>query len=197
MTQLTYKNNVVRKTRHWVVLTSFIVVMTMIGYQLWLAWPSLVLKSIQWQRIVNNQLADLLYDARDNPLVSGGYLAGFSFLYGILHALGPGHGKVIVTTYLATQPTKAKASLILTFVSAFCQAMVAVALVSILLWGLSANTQEINQHALSFMTLSSMMVIVLGVMICWRVFRPFIIRKKTAATIIKNTITHAAVVTST
>ena len=179
MTQHTYTNSATQNKRHWIVLISLIVVVTMIGYQLWQSWPTLVLKSIEWQRIVNNQLADLLYDARENPLVSGGYLAGFSFLYGILHALGPGHGKVIVTTYLATQPTRAKASLILTFVSAFCQAMVAVALVSVLLWGLSATTQEINRHALNFMTLSSIMIIALGGMICWRVFRQFFIRKKT------------------
>ncbi|KEQ11705.1 membrane protein [Endozoicomonas montiporae] len=165
-----------QKRLQWVALTSLIVVM-LACHQLWQAWPTLVLKSIEWQRIVNNQLADLLYDARENPLVSGGYLAGFSFLYGILHALGPGHGKVIVTTYLATQPAKAKASLVLTFVSALCQAMVAVALVSVLLWGLSASTQDINRHALNLMTLSSGLIIVLGVMICWRVFRSLLFKK--------------------
>ena len=167
-----------RKALSKVALVGLIAVITLAGYQLWLAWPSLVLKSIEWQRIVNNQLADLLYDARENPLVSGGYLAGFSFLYGTLHALGPGHGKVIVTTYLATQPAKARASLILTFVSALCQALVAIALVSTLLWGLSATAQNINKHALNFMTMSSALIIALGVMICWRVVKPVFIRKK-------------------
>ncbi|MET4692569.1 nickel/cobalt transporter [Endozoicomonas lisbonensis] len=175
----TYSSSATPTGFHRVALTSLIVVMAMICYQLWQAWPTLVLKSTEWQRIVNNQLADLLYDARENPLVSGGYLAGFSFLYGILHALGPGHGKVIVTTYLATQPAKAKTSLILTAVSAFCQAMVAVALVSVLLWGLSGSTRDVNRHALSFMTLSSFLISVLGVMICWRVFRQLFQKKVT------------------
>ncbi|MDV5169245.1 nickel/cobalt transporter [Photobacterium rosenbergii] len=143
------------------------------AYQLWLAWPSMVLKSIEWQRAVNNQLADLLYDAKENPLVSGGYLAGFSFLYGTLHALGPGHGKVIVTTYLATQPTKVKTSLMLTLVSAICQALVAVALVSVLLWGFNASMREVSSQAVKFMTMSSALVSVLGVMICWRAIKRF------------------------
>ena len=155
----------------WLLSTCTIITILLTGYQIWQAWPALVLKSIEWQRIVNNQLADLLYDARENPLISGSYLAGFSFLYGILHALGPGHGKVIVTTYLATQPTRVKTSMVLTLVSALCQALVAVALVSILLWGLNASTGDINAHANSFIKLSSILVCVLGSLICWRVIR--------------------------
>lgn len=155
----------------WILLICLTLVIGIAAHQLWLAWPSMVLKSIEWQRVVNNQLADLLYDAKENPLVSGSYLAGFSFLYGILHALGPGHGKVIVTTYLATQPTKVKTSLVLTFISALCQALVAIALVSILVWGISSSTQDINSQATWFIKLSSILISVLGGMICWRVLK--------------------------
>ncbi|KLV07222.1 membrane protein [Photobacterium aquae] len=140
-------------------------------YQLWLIWPSLVVASIQWQREVNTQLADLLYDAKTNPWVAGGYLAGFSFLYGMLHSLGPGHGKVIVTTYLATHPAKVKASLILTVVSALCQALVAIALVSVLVWGFGASMRIVNQKAMFFVSLSFVLVVMLGGWICWKSIR--------------------------
>lgn len=159
--------------KEWLMLSLLMAAMLFGGYQLWLAWPSMVLKSIEWQRTVNNQLADLLYDAKENPLVAGGYLGGFSFLYGVLHALGPGHGKVIVTTYLATQPTKVKTSLVLTLVSAVCQALVAVVLVSVLLWGFNASMREVSSQAEKFMTISSALVSVLGGMICWRAFKGF------------------------
>ncbi|GAL05026.1 putative membrane protein [Photobacterium aphoticum] len=144
------------------------------SYQLWLLWPSMVISSIQWQREVNAQLADLLYDAKADPFIAGGYLAGFSFLYGMLHSLGPGHGKVIVTTYLATHPTKVKASLILTVVSAMCQALVAIALVSVLVWGFQASMRVVNERAMTFVSLSFALVAVLGGLICWKAIKQLV-----------------------
>ncbi|MGL6315185.1 nickel/cobalt transporter [Vibrio sp. WXL103] len=162
----------------WLMAIVFVIGLLIAGYQLWLAWPTMVLKSIEWQRAVNTQLADLLYDAQDNPLIAGSYLMGFSFLYGVLHALGPGHGKVIVTTYLATQPTKVKTSLFLTLTSALCQAFVAIALVSVLVWGLTSSMREVNSQAVKFMMLSSMMVSLLGLMIGWRAIRKLLSQLK-------------------
>ncbi|MDA0150105.1 nickel/cobalt transporter [Vibrio sp. LaRot3] len=137
-------------------------------YQLWGVWPSLVVTSIQWQREVNAQLADLLYDAKNSPVAVGSYLVGFSFLYGMLHSLGPGHGKVIVTTYLATHPTKVKMSLVLTVISALVQAIVAILLVSVLLWGFHASMREVNQKAMWLISTSYAFVTVLGALICWK-----------------------------
>nr|WP_249199453.1 nickel/cobalt transporter [Photobacterium sp. GJ3] len=142
--------------------------MTICGYSLWSMWPILVVESIQWQRKVNAQLADLLYDAKSNPLIAGGSLAGFSFIYGMLHSLGPGHGKVIVTTYLATHPTKVKASLMLTVISAFIQALVAIVLVSVLVWGFQASMRVVNEKAAVFVSLSFALVVVLGGLISWK-----------------------------
>nr|WP_237667964.1 nickel/cobalt transporter [Vibrio toranzoniae] len=136
-------------------------------YQFWLAWPSLIIASLQWQREVNSELAALLYEAQTQPWLAGGYLVGVSFLYGLLHSLGPGHGKVIVTTYLATHPTKVKTSLVLTILSAFCQALVAIVLVSILLWGFNASMRVVNQQANFFVSLSFALVVMLGCSICW------------------------------
>jgi len=157
--------------RRWYVSATFVCVMALIFYQLWSVWPTLVVESIQWQREVNAQLADLLYDAKSNPLIAGGSLAGFSFLYGMLHSLGPGHGKVIVTTYLATHPTKVKASLMLTAISAFFQALVAVALVSVLVWGFQASMRVVNEKATVFVSLSFTLVVLLGGLICWKAIR--------------------------
>ncbi|WP_241909855.1 nickel/cobalt transporter [Vibrio sp. 10N.261.55.A7] len=140
-------------------------------YQLWLMWPSIVVSSIQWQREVNTQLADLLYEAKTNPLIAGSYLIGFSFLYGALHSLGPGHGKVIVTTYLATHPAKIKTSLMLTVISALCQALVAILLVSVLVWGFNASMRVVNQQATVFLSLSFALVSILGALICWKAIK--------------------------
>ncbi|PMG27293.1 nickel/cobalt transporter [Vibrio splendidus] len=159
------------KTNYYLIGAGALLLVAVGAYQLWSMWPSLVISSIQWQREVNSELADLLYEAKSNPWGAGSYLIGFSFIYGMLHSLGPGHGKVIVSTYLATHPTKAKASLVLTVVSAFLQALVAILLVSVLLWGFSASMRVVNDKANMFVSLSFALVAVVGVLICWKALK--------------------------
>ncbi|CDU14121.1 nickel/cobalt transporter [Vibrio coralliirubri] len=159
------------KLNHYLIGAGALVLIAIGAYQLWSMWPSLVISSIQWQREVNSELADLLYEAKSNPWGAGSYLIGFSFIYGMLHSLGPGHGKVIVSTYLATHPTKAKASLVLTIVSAFLQALVAILLVSVLLWGFSASMRAVNDKANMFVSLSFALVAVVGALICWKALK--------------------------
>jgi nickel/cobalt transporter (NicO) family protein len=141
------------------------------GYIIWQAWPSLLISSMQWQKDINNQLSDLLYDAQDNSITAGLSLAGLSFIYGMLHSLGPGHGKLIVSTYLATHPTKIKLSLTLTVLSALLQAVVAIALVSSLLVIFNSSMREVNSEANRFVTLSFYTVVILGLVIVWRNLR--------------------------
>lgn len=159
------------KTSHCLIGAGALLLVVVGAYQLWSMWPSLVIASIQWQREVNTQLADLLYEAKSAPWAAGSYLIGFSFIYGMLHSLGPGHGKVIVTTYLATHPTKAKASLVLTIVSALLQALVAILLVSVLIWGFNASMRVVNDKANMFVWLSFALVAAVGALICWKALR--------------------------
>ncbi|MDA0117819.1 nickel/cobalt transporter [Vibrio sp. T11.5] len=157
-----------RPYQAWLVAFAVAAILAIGLYQLWLAWPTLVVNTLHWQREVNTQLADLLYDAKQNTMVAGGYLIGFSFLYGMLHSLGPGHGKVIVTTYLATHPTKVKASLMITVVSAMVQALVAIGLVTVLVWGFSASMRVVNQQASLFVTISFGLVALFGGLILFK-----------------------------
>ncbi|MFA0692103.1 nickel/cobalt transporter [Vibrio splendidus] len=159
------------KTNYYLIGAGALLLVAVGAYQVWSMWPSLVISSIQWQTEVNSELADLLYEAKSNPWGAGNYLIGFSFIYGMLHSLGPGHGKVIVSTYLATHPTKAKASLVLTVVSAFLQALVAILLVSVLLWGFSASMRVVNDKANMFVSLSFALVAVVGTLICWKALK--------------------------
>ncbi|WP_234425367.1 nickel/cobalt transporter [Vibrio coralliilyticus] len=160
-----------RPYQAWLVALAVTAILAVCLYQLWLAWPTLVVKTAHWQREVNSQLADLLYDAKENTLIAGSYLIGFSFLYGMLHSLGPGHGKVIVTTYLATHPTKVKASLVITVVSAMLQAIVAITLVTVLVWGFNASMRVVNQQASLFVTFSFGLVALFGGLIMYKALK--------------------------
>jgi len=68
-------------------------------------------------------------------------LLGISFLYGIFHAAGPGHGKAVISSYLVANEETAKRGIALSFVSALMQALVAVLIVGIGAWLLNVTAR--------------------------------------------------------
>ncbi len=68
-------------------------------------------------------------------------LLTISFAYGIFHAAGPGHGKAVISSYLVANQETAWRGIVLSFVSALLQALVAVVLVGVCAWLLNATAQ--------------------------------------------------------
>jgi nickel/cobalt exporter len=58
-------------------------------------------------------------------------LIGLSFLYGVFHAAGPGHGKAVISSYLLANEIELRRGILISFVSAFLQGLVAIAVVGI------------------------------------------------------------------
>jgi len=56
-------------------------------------------------------------------------LGSLSFLYGIFHAAGPGHGKVVISSYVLANERQVRRGVLLSFAAAMVQAAVAVAFV--------------------------------------------------------------------
>ncbi len=56
-------------------------------------------------------------------------LIGLSFAYGVFHAAGPGHGKAVISSYMIANEIELKRGVAISFVSAFAQGVVAIALV--------------------------------------------------------------------
>lgn len=98
-------------------------------------WDQTVLWVLQQQHAFHRELADLLQRLSDGSagMAAGWSLIGVSFLYGLFHAAGPGHGKAVVASYLLTQPTRLRRGAGLAATAAFCQGVVAVLLVNGLL----------------------------------------------------------------
>ena len=176
-------------------LILLITVLVSFTYLLYQNWPTLITTGIQWQKQINNELSELLHAAKNESLTAGISLIVLSFLYGILHSVGPGHGKLIVTTYIATQDAKVKLSLIITLVSSLMQAFVAVALVSVLLLAFNASMREINHAAEIFIPLSFYTAILLGIaVICRNLLLMYrVIKKHKQATIDSNKLMIKAV----
>jgi nickel/cobalt transporter (NicO) family protein len=68
-------------------------------------------------------------------------LLAISFAYGIFHAAGPGHGKAVISSYLVANRETARRGVVLSFVSALMQSLVAVAIVAICAWLLNATAK--------------------------------------------------------
>ena len=68
-------------------------------------------------------------------------LLGISFAYGIFHAAGPGHGKAVISSYLVANEETARRGIVLSFVAALMQALVAVLIVGIGAWVLNATAK--------------------------------------------------------
>ncbi|MDB5473822.1 MAG: hypothetical protein JWP99_1125 [Devosia sp.] len=58
-------------------------------------------------------------------------LGGLSFLYGVFHAAGPGHGKVVISSYVLANETQLRRGVTLSVLSALLQSLVAIGFVLI------------------------------------------------------------------
>ena len=80
----------------------------------------------------------------DDPMAGALALAALSFLYGILHAIGPGHGKAIISSYVVANEETVRRGVLISFIAAGLQALTAIALVGVLLIGLNATGLQVN-----------------------------------------------------
>lgn len=143
------------------------------GLWIWQAWPQVMLKSALWQRDVNQQLSALLNAVATHPERAGGSLLLLSFMYGVLHALGPGHGKVVIATWLATHPSKLKSSIVLTLAAALLQGFVAIGLVVGVLTVLQLPARQLHLSGFWLEKGSYALVGGLGILLCWRAIKGY------------------------
>ena len=80
----------------------------------------------------------------DNAMAGAVMLAALSFLYGVVHAVGPGHGKMVISSYVVANEQTVRRGVIISFIAAGLQALTAVALVGILAFALNASALQIN-----------------------------------------------------
>ncbi|MDZ4366049.1 MAG: nickel/cobalt transporter, partial [Afipia sp.] len=99
-------------------------------------------------------------------------LVSISFLYGVFHAAGPGHGKVIVTSWLLADERDLKRGILIAFLSAFAQAVTAILVVGILAVALGM-TQRATADIVPIVERASFLLIAgVGAWLLWRAFRP-------------------------
>ncbi len=127
-------------------------------------WQSLTIWVYQKQVVLSNTLASYLQKfKKTNDYSFAVMMIGLSFLYGLVHAAGPGHGKVVVSSYIMANNQTMRRGIFLSFISSLVQGTVAVSLVAIPALIFSASGSTIKKLGLQFTQLSYVLIILLGV----------------------------------
>ena len=87
------------------------------------------------------EMSSIIRAAKSDGSAVWGLLA-ISFAYGIFHAAGPGHGKAVISSYLVANQETARRGIVLSFVSAMLQSLVAVLIVAIGAWLLNITAKS-------------------------------------------------------
>lgn len=89
-------------------------------------------------------------------------LGGLSFLYGVFHAAGPGHGKVVISSYVLASERQLRRGIALSFFSAMMQAVVAVVFVLIAASILGLTSMAMSDAAHWMAVASYVLIALLG-----------------------------------
>ncbi|HEV2957866.1 MAG TPA: nickel/cobalt transporter [Xanthobacteraceae bacterium] len=120
-----------------------------------------------------HQLSTLIRAAKTDGSAVNGLLA-VSFIYGIFHAAGPGHGKAVISSYLIANQETWRRGIVLSFASAMVQALVAVAVVGIAAALLGATSRTMCTTDWLIEIASYSLIIAVGVRLLWVKGRGFL-----------------------
>ena len=100
----------------------------------------LIIKSVQ--RGLHTSLSDTLRAIQVDSFRASITLTMISFVYGVVHAAGPGHGKVVISTYLLSQKCQLRRGVTLSVAAAVTQGLTAVVIVCSAFWLLELSMRQ-------------------------------------------------------
>jgi ABC-type nickel/cobalt efflux system permease component RcnA len=100
---------------------------------------------LRTQQSLQRELAQGVKGLKSGNAMRGAVvLAALSFVYGVVHAVGPGHGKTIISSYVVANEETVRRGVIISFIAAGLQALTAIALVGVFVFVLNASGLQIN-----------------------------------------------------
>jgi ABC-type nickel/cobalt efflux system permease component RcnA len=108
----------------------------------------------------------------DGSVAAAWALVSLSFLYGIFHAAGPGHGKAVISAYLLANERQVRRGVVLAFLASLMQAISAIALVVVFVFllGLAGRNAQANVQYLE--QASYGLICLIGIAMMWRALMP-------------------------
>jgi len=122
---------------------------------------------IQYQFQINKLISSTIRGINDENMLSSSLLVlGIAFLYGLIHAAGPGHGKALVAFYFSTSKNKYSQAFGLGYLISVIHAISALALTFGIFFIIqSMFRQNFNYLSKVSMQISAGMIILVGVYI--------------------------------
>jgi ABC-type nickel/cobalt efflux system permease component RcnA len=95
-------------------------------------------------------------------------LVGLSFAYGIFHAAGPGHGKAVISSYMLANEVALRRGIMLSFVSAFLQALTAIVVMALVFLVLRGTAVSMTDATWFLEVASYALITLFGAWLLWR-----------------------------
>ena len=140
------------------------------------AWEQLLNTIVSAQRELQRELSAATRSAAEHGFTASWTLIGLSFVYGVLHAAGPGHGKLIISTYLLSQESAVPRSLMLSTLSALMQGITAIIIIEVVVAILGIGLREATGLSTQLEVTSYALVILIGLILSAVTLRRFMQR---------------------
>ena len=132
------------------------------------AWNWLMSEQSRMHREMAAAVKDL---KTGDPMRATGLLMLIAFLYGVLHAAGPGHGKAVISSYVLSNEETVRRGIALSFLAALFQALSAIFFVGIFAMLFNRTSLEMRATETLLETLSWGLVALVGAWMLYRQFR--------------------------
>lgn len=124
------------------------------------------------QRNLHRALTGAVADAEDIGSAQAFLTLGsVSFLYGVFHAAGPGHGKVLISSFLVAKGAQVRTGILLSFAAAVVNALSAILLVGILAAAFEMGRTQVQLATRTLEAMSYGAIALIGLWLLYGILR--------------------------
>lgn len=134
-------------------------------------WSAFIQWCLSMQISLHRYLVFYLLQINNHQYSGGVWLLVGSFFYGVLHAIGPGHGKFIVTTYLSTNQETPLAGRVVPFLGSLMQGVSAIVFVFVLAIALNLSSGDLSESRWYVEKISAVLIGCFGIFIVLKALR--------------------------
>lgn len=168
-----------RFARDWRLPTAGLMLLLLLAaaFTLHAHWNAFIQWCLATQITLHRYLVMYLLQLNNHEYGAGLWLLVGAFFYGVLHAIGPGHGKFIVTTYLSTNKESLLAARVVPFIGSLMQGVSAILFVFILAVGFNLASGDLSTSRWYVEKISALMIGTFGLFVIYQALKSLRPRK--------------------